>query len=165
MSVRSKNERSWNDLNSKRKINERMMKSQANMNELNEKNLYRWKGKLWIGYIEEGESSKQGAQKNQRPTCNYCGKIGHKSNKCWSNRKEKFNAKCYSYNKHGNREIKCKEKPNFEGKYQIARQQDTNLLRYWIHQNILWKQYLGGTTTHGVDATTMVNLGTLEKIV
>ena len=42
-----------------------------------------------IGYIEEGESSKQGAQKNQRPTCNHYSKIGHTSNKCCSNGKEK----------------------------------------------------------------------------
>ena len=46
------------------------MKSQAYKNQLNEKNQYRQKGKERIGYIEEGESSKQGAQKNQRPTCN-----------------------------------------------------------------------------------------------
>ena len=29
----------------------------------------------------------------------------------------------------------------------------------------MWKLYLDGTTTHGVDATTMENLGTLDKIV
>ena len=33
------------------------MKSQADMNQLNEKNLYREKGKVGIGYKEEGESS------------------------------------------------------------------------------------------------------------
>ena len=58
MNLRSKNERLENDLNSKRKINERMMKSQEKMNQLNEKNLYRKKGKEGIGYKEEGESSK-----------------------------------------------------------------------------------------------------------
>ena len=46
------------------------MKSQADINQLNEKSLYRKKGKVGIGYIEEGELSKQGAQKNQKPTCN-----------------------------------------------------------------------------------------------
>ena len=96
MSLRSKNERLQNDLNFERKINERMMKSQVDMNQLNEKNHYRQKGKAGIGYKEEGESSKQGAQKNQRPTCNHCGKIVHTSNKCWSNGKEKFNRKCYN---------------------------------------------------------------------
>ena len=70
-----------------------MMKSQADMNQLNEQNLYRKKGKIGFRYKEEGESSKQGAQKNKRPSCNYCGKIGHTSNKCWSNGKEKFNRK------------------------------------------------------------------------
>ena len=39
-----------------------MMKSQVDKNQLNEKNLYRQKGKAEIGYKEEGESSKQGAQ-------------------------------------------------------------------------------------------------------
>ena len=77
MNLRSENERLQNDLNSKRKINERMMKSQAEMNWLNEKNLYRHKGKVGIGYKEKGESSKQGAQNNQRSTCNHYGKIDH----------------------------------------------------------------------------------------
>ena len=63
------------------------------LNQLNEKNLYRKKGKLGFGYKEEGESSKQGAQRNQRPTCNHYGKIGHTSKKNWSNGKEKFNKK------------------------------------------------------------------------
>ena len=54
-----------------------MVKFQANMNQLNEKSHYRQKGKAGIGYIEEGESSKKGAQKNQRPTCSH-----HTSNKC-----------------------------------------------------------------------------------
>ena len=73
-----------------------MMKSQADMNQLNEQDLYRQKGKERIGCNEEGESFKQGAQKNQIPTCNHCGKIGLTSNKCWSNGKEKFNGKCYN---------------------------------------------------------------------
>ena len=82
MSLRSKNERIRNDLNSERQINEilrndlnsekqlneRIMKSQVDMNKLNEHNIYRQKGKARIGYKEEGEISKQGAQKNQRPT-------------------------------------------------------------------------------------------------
>ena len=72
------------------------MKSQADMDQLNEKNLYRKNGKVGIGYKEEGESSKQGAQKNQRPSCNHHVKIGHTSNKCWSNGKVKFNGKFYN---------------------------------------------------------------------
>ena len=66
-----------NDLNTEKKTNERMMKSQANMNQLNEKNYFWQKSKVRIGYIIEGESSKQGAQKNQRPPCNHYGKTGH----------------------------------------------------------------------------------------
>ena len=93
-----------------------MMRSQADMNQLNEKNLYRKKGKAWIEYKEEGESSKQGAQKNQWSSCNHCGKIGHTSKKCWSNGKEKFNGKCYNFSQHGHRANECKEKPKFEGK-------------------------------------------------
>ena len=61
--------------------NERMMKCQEDMNNLNEKNKYRQKGKVGIGYTEESESSKQGAQKNQRPTCSHYGKIVHTSKK------------------------------------------------------------------------------------
>ena len=60
------------------------MKSQVNMNHLNEQNLYRQKGKERIGYKEEGESSKQGAEKNKKSSCNHYGKIGHTSNKYWS---------------------------------------------------------------------------------
>ena len=93
-----------------------MMKSQAYKNQLNEKNQYKQKGKVGIIYIEEGESSKQGVQKNQRPTCNHCGKLGHTSNKCWSNGKAKFNGKFYNCYKHGHRANECKEKPKFEGK-------------------------------------------------
>ena len=95
-----------------------MMKSQVDMNQLNEKNLYRQKGKAIIGYNEEGESSKQGVQMNQRPICNHYGKIGHTSNRCWSNGKAKFNGKCYNCNQHGHRANECKEKPKFEGKCQ-----------------------------------------------
>ena len=92
-----------------------MMKSQGDMNQLNqqnEQNLHRKKGKVGLGYIEEeGESSKQCAKRNKKPTCNHCGKIGHTSNKCWSNGKEKFNEKCYNYNQHGHKANECKEKP------------------------------------------------------
>ena len=95
MNLRSENERLQNDLNTKKKTNEKMMKFQANMNQSNEQSHYRQKGKVGIGYIEEGESSKQGTQKNKL-TCSHCGKIGHTSNKCWSNGEEKFNGKCYN---------------------------------------------------------------------
>ena len=49
-----------------------MMKFQVDMNQLNqqnEQNLHRQKGKVGLGYNEEeGESSKQGARRNQKPT-------------------------------------------------------------------------------------------------
>ena len=86
------------------------------LNQQNEKNLHRQKGKVGLEYKEYGESSKQGAQRNQKPTCNYCGKIGHTSNKCWSIGKEKFNRKCYNCSPHGHKVNECKEKPKFEGK-------------------------------------------------
>ena len=96
------------------------MKSQTDMNQLNqqnEQNLHRQNGKARLGYNEEeGESSKQDAKRNQKPTCNHYGKIGHTSNKCWSNEKEKFNGKCYNYNQHGHKANECKEKQKFEGK-------------------------------------------------
>ena len=62
------------------------------------------------------ESSRQGAKRNQKPTWNHCGKIGHTSKKCWRNGREKFNGKCYNYNKHGHKANECNEKPKFEGK-------------------------------------------------
>ena len=112
-------ERLKNDLNTEKQVNERMMKSQVDMNQLNqqnEQNFHRQKGKARLGYEEEGESSRQGSKRNQKPTCNHCGKIGLISNKCWNNRKEKFNGKCYNYNQHGHEENEWKEKQKFKGK-------------------------------------------------
>ena len=82
MNLRLENERLLNALNTERKTNERMMKYQEDMNQLNEKNHFIQKGKEGIRYTEEGEISKQGAQKNQRPTCIHCGEIGciHQTN-------------------------------------------------------------------------------------
>ena len=57
MNLRSKNERLQNDLNIEKKKNERMLKSQTKMNQLNEKSQYKHKGKTRIGYTIEGESS------------------------------------------------------------------------------------------------------------
>ena len=94
MNLRSKTKRLQNELNIQNQTYERMMKSQESMNQFNEQSQYRHKGKVGIGYIEEGESSQQGAQKNKRPTCNHYGKIGHTSNKFWSNGKAKFNGMC-----------------------------------------------------------------------
>ena len=93
------------------------------LNQLNEKNLYREKDKARIGYKGEVESSKQGSQKNQKPTCNHCGQIGHRSNKCWSNGKAKFNGKCYNCSQHGHRANECKAKPKFEGKCHKCKKQ------------------------------------------
>lgn len=45
------------------------MKSQESMNQLDKKTQFRDKDKTRLGYIEEGESSQQGAQQNKRPTC------------------------------------------------------------------------------------------------
>ena len=50
MNLRLENERLQNDLNTEKKTNERMLKSQESMNELNEQNQYRHKGKAGIGY-------------------------------------------------------------------------------------------------------------------
>ena len=83
---------------------------------MNEQIQDRLKGKARIGYKEDGESSQQWAQKNKRLTCNHCGKIGHTSNKWWSNGKAKLNGKCYNCNKHSHRENEYKEKPKFEEK-------------------------------------------------
>ena len=52
MNIRSENQRLQNDINSKKKTNERMMKSQSDMNWLNGQSQYRKKGKVGIGYIE-----------------------------------------------------------------------------------------------------------------
>ena len=64
------------------------MKSQVDMNQLNEKGQYKQKGKVRIGYTKEGELSKKGSQKNKRLTCIHCGMLSHISNKCWSNGKK-----------------------------------------------------------------------------
>ena len=93
-----------------------MMNSPESMNQLTKISQKRQKGKARLGYIKQGESSQQGSQNNKRPTRNHCGKIGHTSNKCWRNGKYKFNGKCYNCNKHGHREIECKEKSKFEDK-------------------------------------------------
>lgn len=45
MNLRFENERFQNDIKFERKINERMMKYQEDVNQLNEKNIYRKKGK------------------------------------------------------------------------------------------------------------------------
>ena len=82
MNLRFENARLKNDLDTKKQTNERMMKSQADMNQLNEQSHQRHKGTIGLGYTDESESSEQGAQKNKRPTCNHCGKLGHTSNKC-----------------------------------------------------------------------------------
>ena len=132
MNLRSENERLQNDLNFERQTNERMMKSQVDMNQLNEQSHHRQKGKSRIGYLEESESSQQGAQKNQRPTCSHCGKIGHTSNRCWSNGKEKFNGKCYNCNQYGHRANECKEKPKLV--------QMSLLWQIWTHWNEQWKK-------------------------
>ena len=103
------------DLNTEKQINEGMLKSQEDLNQLYERNLHRQKGKAGLGYKEEGESSKQGTKRNQKPTCNHCGKIGHTSNKCWNNEKAEFNGKFYSCNQPGHKANECKEKPRFRG--------------------------------------------------
>ncbi|GLJ17629.1 hypothetical protein SUGI_0306990 [Cryptomeria japonica] len=69
--LKEQNESLKNELE---QANERMMKSQTDLDQLNEQNLHKQKGKAGLGYNEEGESSEQGSQRNQRPTCNYCEK-------------------------------------------------------------------------------------------
>ena len=64
MNLKLENEILQNCLNTKIKTNERMMKSQVDMNKLNEKSHHTQKGKVGIGYTKESESSRQGAQKN-----------------------------------------------------------------------------------------------------
>ncbi|GLJ30947.1 hypothetical protein SUGI_0617070 [Cryptomeria japonica] len=107
--LKEQNESLKNELDIQKQANERMMKSQTDLDQLNEQNLHKQKGKAGLGYNEEGESSEQGSQRNQRPTCNYCGKTSHRSNKCWSNGKTRFKGKCYSCNQHGHKASECKE--------------------------------------------------------
>ena len=91
------------------------------MNHLIDKTKFKHHGNTRLGY--QGESSQQGAQKNQKSTCNHCGKIGHTSNKFWSNGKAKFNGKCYNCIHHGHRANECKEEPKFEGKCHKCKKQ------------------------------------------
>ena len=113
VNLRTKNFRLQNDLNIEKKTNERMLNSQKNMNRLIEQIQFKHHGKIGLGYTYQGESSQKSAQKNKKPTCNHCDKLGNTSNKCWSKRKSKFNGKCYSCNKHGHRESECTKKPKF----------------------------------------------------
>ena len=55
MNLRSENEILQNNLDIDKQKNERLMKSQVDMNQLNEKKKYRQKDKVGIGYTEEGE--------------------------------------------------------------------------------------------------------------
>ena len=61
MNLIFENEILKNDLDTEKQTNERMMKSQADMNQLNEQSHQRQKGILGLGYTKESESSKQGA--------------------------------------------------------------------------------------------------------
>ncbi|GLJ18491.1 hypothetical protein SUGI_0328210 [Cryptomeria japonica] len=70
--LKDQNESLKNELDIQKQANERMMKSQTDLDQSNEQNLHKQKGKAGLGYNEEGESSEQGSQRNQRPTCNYC---------------------------------------------------------------------------------------------
>ncbi|GLJ49406.1 hypothetical protein SUGI_1045760 [Cryptomeria japonica] len=70
--LKEQNESLKNELDIQKQANERMMKTQTDLDQLNEQNLHKQKGKAGLGYNEEGESSEQGSQRNQRPTCNYC---------------------------------------------------------------------------------------------
>ena len=83
--LRIENDKLKNDLREENETNERMMRSKESMNQLTKKTQSRLIGKIGLGQTDQGESSQQGAQKNKMPTCNNCGKIGHTSNKCWSN--------------------------------------------------------------------------------
>ena len=47
------------------------------MNQLTNQTQFKNHVKTRLGYIEQGESSQQGAKKNKKPTCNHCGKFGH----------------------------------------------------------------------------------------
>ncbi|GLJ45832.1 hypothetical protein SUGI_0964580 [Cryptomeria japonica] len=69
--LKEQNESLKNELDIQKQANERMMKSQTDLDQSNEQNLHKQKGKAGLGYNEEGESSEQGSQRNQRPTCNY----------------------------------------------------------------------------------------------
>ncbi|GLJ15942.1 hypothetical protein SUGI_0263460 [Cryptomeria japonica] len=69
--LKEHNESLKNELDIQKQANERMMKSQTDLDQSNEQNLHKQKGNAGLGYNEEGESSEQGSQRNQRPTCNY----------------------------------------------------------------------------------------------
>ena len=55
--LRTENEILENDLNMEKKTNERMMKSQESMNELDRQIQSRYKSTIGLGYTDEGESS------------------------------------------------------------------------------------------------------------
>ncbi|GLJ44489.1 hypothetical protein SUGI_0933660 [Cryptomeria japonica] len=57
--LKERNESLKNELDIQKKANERMMKSQTDLDQLNEQNLHKQKGKAGLGYNEEGESFEQ----------------------------------------------------------------------------------------------------------
>ncbi|GLJ21215.1 hypothetical protein SUGI_0388620 [Cryptomeria japonica] len=87
--LKEQNESLKNELDIQKQANERMMKSQTDLDQLNEQNLHKQKGKAGLGYNEEGESSEQGSQRNQRPTCNYCAKNNMNTKKVEDEKKAK----------------------------------------------------------------------------
>ena len=130
INLRTENVRLQNNLNTKKKTKERMLNSQERMNLLIQKTQFRHHGKTGLGYIDQSESSHQGAQKNNKPTCNHCGKLGHTSNKWWRKGKSKFNGKCYSCNKNRHKVSECIEKPKFKENSLSVTNKVTN------HQNV-----------------------------
>ncbi|GLJ07187.1 hypothetical protein SUGI_0060910 [Cryptomeria japonica] len=57
--LKEQNEILKNELDIQKQANERMMKSQIDLDQLNEQNLHKQKGNVGLGYNEEGESSEQ----------------------------------------------------------------------------------------------------------
>ena len=57
INLRIENEILHNDLSMEKETNERMMKSQECVNELDRKNQSRHKGTIGLGFIDEGEST------------------------------------------------------------------------------------------------------------
>ncbi|GLJ21268.1 hypothetical protein SUGI_0390550 [Cryptomeria japonica] len=57
--LKEENESLKNELDIQKQANERMMKSQTDLDQLNEQNLHKQKGKAGLGYNEEGESFEQ----------------------------------------------------------------------------------------------------------
>ena len=76
--LKEENEKLKSDLINEKQNKEKMITFEQSKNQFEN----RHKGKIGLGYVEQNDSSKSKNKKETNPTCTYCGKIVHISNRC-----------------------------------------------------------------------------------